>query len=348
MTKVRQSNIELLRIIAMLLVLIVHADFASIGCPNIDAIATSPLSSFFRFLAQSFSIVCVNLFVLISGYFGINPKRRSISSLIFQIIFLRVITAFIIMWIEGSQISRSTFLNLIPGYHDWFVMSYLLLVFFCPLINSFIKNSSQKQLLSYIIIFYTIQTFLGWILPIWGTIFSNGYSFTSMIGLYLLGRYLNIQKGVFQQYSTKFYIWGYLLTSLLMAIIVFFAISITNNALFFDYIKTLFGSYISPFVIFSSVCLFLAILKLNFKSRVVNWFSASVFSVYLIHCNPFTFSYYKQFCSFLFEQYNTIQYLILITLFIISVFIVAIILDKIRIIGWKYVVKLIQHKFPNF
>ena len=122
MGKVRQSNIELLRIIAMFLVLIVHADFTSIGCPNIEDIETSPISSFFRILTQSLSLICVNLFVLISGYFGINPKSKSILSLIFQVFFFRCIAFIFIIGLGLSQLSRNTFINLIPGSGDWFVM----------------------------------------------------------------------------------------------------------------------------------------------------------------------------------------------------------------------------------
>lgn len=348
MTKVRQSNVELLRIIAMLLVLIVHADFASISCPNINDVEISPTSSFFRILTQSLSLICVNLFVLISGYFGINPKCKSIFNLIFQVVFFRIIAVLIVIGLGLSQLSRSLLINLIPGSRDWFIMSYLLLILFSPLINSFIKNASAKQLLTYIIIFFSIQTLFGWILPIWGSVYYNGYSFVSMIGLYLLGRYLNIYKTSLQQLSAKYLISIYFIISIFTTSILFFTIKTFDNLLLLDYAKTVFGSYLSPFVIFSSVCLFLFVLKFNIKSKAINWVAASVFSVYLIHCNPYLFSYYLNFCKYLFERHNTAQYLVLITLFILSVFIVAIIIDKIRIIAWNYIVKLIQYKFPIF
>lgn len=348
MTNVRQSNIELLRIIAMFLVLVVHADFTSIGSPNIEDIETSPISSFFRILTQSLSLVCVNLFVLISGYFGINPKSKSIFNLIFQVFFFRSIAFLFVVGLGLSQLSRSTFINLIPGSSDWFVMSYLLLILFSPLINSFIKDTTAKQLSTYIIIFFTIQTLFGWILPIWGLAYYNGYSFVSMIGLYLLGRYLNLYNSTLQRLSSKYLIGIYFLISSLTSASLFLIIKTVDNSLLLDYAGTAFGSYLSPLVILSSVCLFLFVKNFNFKSKIVNWIAASVFSVYLIHCNPYIFSYYLNFCNSLFKQYNTTQYLIYIMLFILSVFIVAIIIDKIRIIAWNAIVKLIHYKFPNF
>ena len=332
----------------MLLVLIVHADYVSIGSPKIGDIEIAPTSSFFRILTQSLSLVCVNLFVLVSGYFGINPKCKSILNLIFQVLFFRVIAFLFIIGAGLSLLSRGAFISFIPGYGDWFVMSYLLLILFSPVINSFIKDITAKQLLTYIIIFFTIQTIFGWLKPFGSGEFLNGYSVISMIGLYLLGRYLKLYGINLQRITATHLISGYFLTSIFTTCLMFYTLKFIKNPILLDYSYKLYGAYLSPFIIFSSVCLFLFVLKFEFNSKFINWIAASVFSVYLIHCNPFTFSYYKQVCSFLFEQYNTIQYLILITLFIISVFTIAIIIDKIRIIVWNTLVKLIHYKFPNF
>lgn len=57
--KERDSNIELLRLIAMFMVLIVHADFFSLGVPTHDDIISAPTSAFLRFFFESLSIVCV-------------------------------------------------------------------------------------------------------------------------------------------------------------------------------------------------------------------------------------------------------------------------------------------------
>lgn len=44
--KMRSSNIELLRITAMVLVMVLHADFLSIGSPSATDIVSSPAQSF--------------------------------------------------------------------------------------------------------------------------------------------------------------------------------------------------------------------------------------------------------------------------------------------------------------
>ena len=69
---VRDSNIELLRIVAMFLVLLDHSGYTSINPPTNEEVFSAPMLSLVRHCCQSFSSICVNVFVLISGWFGIS------------------------------------------------------------------------------------------------------------------------------------------------------------------------------------------------------------------------------------------------------------------------------------
>ena len=71
---VRDSNIELLRVVAMFLVLIDHSGYMSINPPTNEEVFSAPMLSMARHCSQSFSSICVNVFVLISGWFGIKAK----------------------------------------------------------------------------------------------------------------------------------------------------------------------------------------------------------------------------------------------------------------------------------
>ena len=62
--KTRDSNMELLRIVAMLLVMIVHADFMALGAPTMEDMSEAPMDTFMRYLIGGMSSVCVNVFVL--------------------------------------------------------------------------------------------------------------------------------------------------------------------------------------------------------------------------------------------------------------------------------------------
>ena len=69
----RSSNIELLRILSMFLVLMIHyIPYRTL--PTHDTLAHDTLGTLFDLELRSISFVCVNCFILISGYFGIRWK----------------------------------------------------------------------------------------------------------------------------------------------------------------------------------------------------------------------------------------------------------------------------------
>ena len=91
MTKTRDSNMELLRIVAMLLLMVVHANFRALPKPDAAVIAAQPVSAFLQFLTEGFSIVGVNVFVMLSGWYGIRPRMVRFAELVFQLLFFGVI-----------------------------------------------------------------------------------------------------------------------------------------------------------------------------------------------------------------------------------------------------------------
>ena len=76
LTKQRQSNIELLRIVAMLLIVIVH--FASYGAFTFPTSAITFNRIWFQ-LFRSTGKIGANIFVLISGYFLIETKNIKVK-----------------------------------------------------------------------------------------------------------------------------------------------------------------------------------------------------------------------------------------------------------------------------
>ena len=89
--KERESNIEAARILAMSLVVLVHANYFSLGGIDRSDIIASPSSSFMRMFFEHLCIVGVNLFVLISGWFGIRPTVKGAISLLYQVLFYSIL-----------------------------------------------------------------------------------------------------------------------------------------------------------------------------------------------------------------------------------------------------------------
>ena len=88
--KVRESNIELLRNISMFMILVIHANFVALPKIGYEELMSNTTPSVVRYFIESIGIVAVNVFVLISGWFGVRPRTKSVLSFIYQILFFLV------------------------------------------------------------------------------------------------------------------------------------------------------------------------------------------------------------------------------------------------------------------
>jgi surface polysaccharide O-acyltransferase-like enzyme len=66
------SGIEFLRLLSMVFIMALHIYFFAFGRPTATNFQSAPLGSSLRFFWESLTIVGVNTFVLISGWFGIH------------------------------------------------------------------------------------------------------------------------------------------------------------------------------------------------------------------------------------------------------------------------------------
>ena len=148
MQKTRNSNIELLRIIAMVMILGLHVNFLAIGQPSTQEIVSSPIQSFIRLFAEYACIVGVNVFVLISGWFGIHYKPKEIVQFLFQSLFFSLII-FIPFAITGEvEVGRLNIMSSFLLYKNayWFVWAYLVLYIMAPMLNTFIEKNDRQTL----------------------------------------------------------------------------------------------------------------------------------------------------------------------------------------------------------
>jgi surface polysaccharide O-acyltransferase-like enzyme len=332
----RQSNIELLRIIAMFLVLVVHCDYRTFGAPSLELIHSNTLSSFLKILVENISIICVDVFILISGWFGIHPKIKSAGNFIFQCLFFSfgVYLIFVFCGLENFNLRRIG-VCLYFGKRGWFVKAYLCLYILSPVLNAFVEKASQKQFGITILLFYVFSSLYGWSNS--AQDFLEGYSTISFIGLYLLARYVRLYPmKFFKLKKSKDFLLYFILTLL-------FPISIMLLArMGFDgiivYLMNFNVYYISPFVIFASLFLLLCFSKMRIRSRVINWIATSCFAVYLLHGNPSIFeSYFMPFVKNLNDTYNAPIFFVTLFLFLICVFVFSILVDKIRIYIWNHI-----------
>ena len=319
--KQRASNIEFLRIISMLLVLLIHY----VGTIKVDpvSIRTSTIDSLITIEMHSLAVVCVNCFILISGYFGIRWKAKSLASLLYQVLFWLFVGVMVANILDIKN--TGSLVSIIGNYFSgrWFVPAYLGLYFLSPALNALIEKSNQKKLGRYIILFYLYSTIIGYALR--SQEFNEGMSVMSLVGLYLIGAFLRKTSYTIFCYRPLVDFGIYLTLSLLLT-------GVNSGLLFVGISKSPLG-YLNPLVILMSIYLFLFFQKLRIgEIKIINFVAASAFAVYLFHMHPLLYGLYQQICDKIHSA--GIEAVFLLPIFFTTIFILTIIIDRIRIVSF--------------
>lgn len=276
----RQRNIELLRILCMLFILFWHI--------NLNVILrngeTSQGLKYVALFANSIAVVAVNVFILISGYFSIKIKLKSVFGLLIQTEFWAVVAllfyfVFVVV-INGDAFQKKSLLGLTPFHPSglWFIPCYLQLLLLSPILNWWCKSKKAHKI--------ALMFLLGGGIILYVSIGYKGYDLYNFILLYLTGRWIALYPKRFDQVRPRRYFVLWVLSVLLIYTLSICWISIGHEVS--D--KKIF-EYSAPWVYFSSVLLFLL-----FRSKSINWkwislISPSVLSVYLFHENSWIKQY---------------------------------------------------------
>ena len=329
--KQRDSNMEVLRILAMVLVMVVHANFRALPIPGADRVAHFPVSSLLQFFTEGASVIAVNVFVLLSGWYGIRPKLNRFLELVFQVFFFTLIGAGICAFVAPEQFKPlSRFLTrffMLEDGNYWFLKTYMALYIISPVLNAFVDHATQRQFAGILLAFFGFQFVFGWA---WEatTWFKAGYSLPSFMGLYLLARYMHLYPIKLWQRSKWFDACIYAIATLLFTLLMFVMKSkgMRGGALYF---------YNCPLVIFSAMHFLLFFTKLSFKSKFVNWVAISAFAIYLTHSGTFLWKFYDNAILYWFQHESTGTFIAYVFVMMVGVFWASILLDKLRLFLWK-------------
>lgn len=332
---VRQSNIELLRIVAMLLVLTVHADFLALGAPDGAAFHSAPVATSMRVWVQGLALVCVDVFVMISGYFGIRPSVRGVANFAFQIMFWRIVIAAVAAaagWASFGVIAK----NMLPFTGDWFSPCYMLLMLLAPALNAFIDKCDAKAMRRYLCVFFGLQLVFGW-LP--STVYAGGYSLISMIGLYLLGRYIKLHVGAdrLASFGVRRPLIAYFAITSVNAMACVAGVQLFSGTKIANAAYNLFMAYSSPLNIAASAALLVAFANIRLTSKAVNGLAKSAYSVMLIHLNPLLLGFYLGAWQWVVDVWGLDMWFVLLLPGIVAVYLGCTLADRVRIYLWELI-----------
>lgn len=308
MNNIRTSNVELIRIVAMALIVIGHILFHGF---KIDFSMSQGI--------YAFTVIGVNLFVLITGYFGINFKWKSLISLIGTTVFYYALSFLCSILFFNETILPNKVINLfLPmsrnGYW-WFISAYIFLYLLSPIFTIALKNMTEKQLIVLVIILTYINCGSGWLFG--NSINVTGYNTMNFIYIYFIGYCLSKYK---IQYKLKRYQW----------LIIYLTFTIINPFILGSYpIKMM--SYNNPLVIIATISLFSFISSYNFKSKSINFIASCTLPIYLLQDGMLGQHIYKlQYVYWQIHQDNILIMIYYIFLFTIVFFIVVTIIEPIR------------------
>lgn len=320
----------------MLMVLMMHTSFITFGFPTIEKVEAEPLFYGLQTLQYSVAIVAVNVFVMISGWFSIKPKTKGITSFIFQVAFLKLLSFGIFVgfgWLALNKASLVDLLMLKP-YTGWFIKTYILLYIISPVLNAFVENSSRKVYKRVLLFYFLFIFLLGWFRDITGYMM-GGYSISMFAGLYLLARYVRVYSPSWSMFSKRkdflIYLMATLATFLGIYIPVCFGLPQS------DTFVQAFTRYSSPFVVVGALFLLLMFSKIDMGTHaIVNKIAKSCFAVYLLH---FMWGWLPKMVMLLHDRFSLPSFYAMLALLLLVVFAVCVLIDQIRIKAWNLLCK---------
>lgn len=291
--KSRQSNMELLRIVAMLMIITLH--YLDKGDVLGDFAAMSSANHYLTWILEAFCYVAVNVYVLISGYFLVQSRFtfKKLFVLWVQVLFYSWVIAGIFFLGGWAEAEAKTLYELffvafpVTAGHYWFATVYVLLFGLFPFLNAGIARMSKGQHKACIAVLLVIFSLWNTVLPFTIPVTDHeGMDIAWFVCLYMIAAYIRKYPECIK-HKKYVYVLGYAGFSVLV-----FAAGIA--LLWIDGVVGKLGGYATNFyaynslpVLGASVCLFMAFLKTEIKGnglcKCINLIAGATFGVYLIH-----------------------------------------------------------------
>lgn len=334
-TKIRDSKFEILRIIAIFLIIAHHYAIHGFQLKEIDVF------SYNRIIVNILSLggkLGVNLFVLISSYFMVDSKFKFkkliklfgetwIYSITILILFTTILTP--VTNIGIKQIIKSIFPIVFCQY--WFITDYILLMILSPFLNDYIKNLDAKSYKKLLITLIVIEVLLS------GTIQSTLVDMSNpiiwFIILYLtsgyIKRYVDLSKNSFKVNLTISFV-SYLLLILSVILLNVLGHKLNDNIAILNR-STYFMKQNSIFIFVTAVELFITFVKLpTITNTWINKIASCSLGIYLIHDNPLMREYLWKTIFKNQNHYFSSNLLIYSILTIFTVYLICMLIDLIR------------------
>ena len=346
--KARQANFELLRILAMVMVVILH--YFVKGGAEISLVEDTGAVNLIVWGLKGLCIVTINLYVLISGYFLVEAKWK-VSRLVdlwFQTMFYSIGVPLVCLLLGIGEVPKwgiYDWINVIfpvQMEHYWFITAYTVFYLFVPVLSVGVKHITKKQhqvVIVGLLLFFSIPKT---ILPIFIATDRYGYDFGWFLCLFMIASYIrmygieffsNKRKAFAVYFVTEAGIW---LFSLLCGVL-------SRKGLPLAYMMDMFYCHNHLLVLIAAVALFYAFSYIRIPqgkiSDMICKISPYTLGVYLLHENLAVRTQW-QFWAGIEKVRTGFELFPHMIITVMAVFIIGITVDFIRDSIFKYVLKL--------
>ncbi len=331
--QMRDSNIELLRVVAMLGVIVLH--FNGEYGNAFELVKDGTINFYILQFLESLFIPAVNVFILVSGYFLCDSYKRPITKalyLMIQVMLFREGLYLLGCIVGNSQISISAAIcALLPI--NYYVILYVVLYLISPYINLSLRKMGEKQrnilMIVSILLFSVWPTLVDIMEEVIGQELAglntiglegdqSGYTIVNFILLYLIGAYLKMADIQWSKLKSIFVIIG---CAILLSL---WELVLPKTA----------WMYCNPLVILEAVAGFLLFKKFSIKSSVVNVLAKGVFTCFLLHGAFFRFLPVEKFVNA--PAWKLVLFLVGVA---IGIYIVCVGVHYLYVVFEKYVLK---------
>lgn len=288
-TKIRSSNLELYRILVMLLIVAHHYVVLS-GLTSVDGLLQdNPLSanSIYLYLFGMWGKVGINCFLLITGYFMCisNISLRKFVKLYMWILTYRLLLTITFVVAGSETLSPKTILLILPFsniHSDSFVSAFMAWWLFIPFLNVLVNNLNRRQhaiLIALMLLIFSFVPFIPKILEI------ENNPICWFTALYVIASYIRKYPDTIHK-STSALFWCIitliLVTIAMMSVVLILWLGYKLNTTLPQYYMVVDSDKPLALLIAVSSFLWFKNIKMGY-SRIINILGAASFGVLLIH-----------------------------------------------------------------
>ena len=309
--KSRSSNFELLRIVAMFMVVAFHIVTHCIYPQLTDTASIARLGNgyfnhpvFYKKLlllisVRPFGKTADTVFILLSGYFLIKRasidlgkiSKKLLSQVVFSTVILMICSFSFHRCFPDIYIGLISFLDV--NAQSWFIGYYFIIVIVAALfLNRLLNNLNEAQYLSFLLTVFAVITF-SWTGDLLESLADGLRTVFTGIFVYGFGGFIRKYDPFKKVRSYVFiFIWGVMYGFLYLSYYNITAVNIENYVLShsageFIQSKLPLKDY-NMIVIILGVCMFELFRRIHIPdSPLVNYIGSAAFMVYLIHDNAF-------------------------------------------------------------